>query len=124
MTNLKKHRVLKLLLKTYNDKSYTTSNTQEAGKTLSVEDIHRKTKYDLDTVNLIIGSLHYNDYIKKFNLQGKGATDFWSITDKGRNAISENHFVWYYKTDNIFKVLLFLIALFGALNSVFQFTIK
>ncbi|WP_166965147.1 hypothetical protein [Yeosuana marina] len=76
MSSLKKHKILNLLLKVYNDKSFTTSNTQEAGKTLSTEDIHRKTNYSLDSVNLLIGALHYNDYIKKFRLHGKGETDF------------------------------------------------
>ncbi|WP_158848158.1 hypothetical protein [Algibacter sp. L1A34] len=122
MSGIKKDKILKLLLKVYDDNSYTTSRTTDGGKTLSVEDIHRKTNYSLDSVNLLIGALHYNDYIKKFRLHGKGETDFWGITDKGRNAISENNFVWYYKTDNIFKVIGLALALFGTLNSIFHFT--
>tara|TARA_R110000868_G_scaffold386758_2_gene655167 strand:- start:150 stop:410 length:261 start_codon:yes stop_codon:yes gene_type:complete len=85
-----------------------------------VEDIHRKTNYSLDSVNLLIGALHYNDYIKKFRLHGKGETDFWGITDKGRNAVSENNFVWYKNFSYWSELVAIVISVIALLVSIFK----
>lgn len=115
----KQHKVLKELLKNYNDKSHTTSDIQEAGKSLSSEELQRRTSYSLDDVNLIISSLLDGGYIEPFKLHGKGETLFYGITNKGKSAIANNTFVWYYKTENIINSITFIIAILSFLNSVF-----
>lgn len=118
---MKKHRILKELQKIYIEKSNTTSNTTEFGKSLSTEALHNKTKFSLEKLNLLLSSLKFNEYINSTNITGKGDTIFWFITDKGRDALSNNEFVWYSKIDNWHKILTVLIALLALLNSIFGF---
>lgn len=115
----KQHKVLKEILKNYNDKSHTTSDIQEAGKSLSSEELHRRTSYSLDNINLVISSLLDGEYIQPFKLHGKGDILFYGITNKGKSAVANNTFVWYYKTENIINLFTLLIAIFGLLNSIF-----
>lgn len=42
MSDIHKHKILKLLQKEYDDKSYTGTNYTEVGKSLSTENLHRK----------------------------------------------------------------------------------
>jgi len=116
-----KHKILSKLLEEYNNRSTSGTNYEEIGKSLSTEDLHRKTKLSLDKLNLELRSLHYNQYINQTKLIGKGDTLFWYITDKGRNALSNHEFVWYYKLDNWHKIFTVLIALLALLNSIFGF---
>lgn len=116
-----KHKILSRLLEEYNSRSTSGTNYQERGKSLSTEDLHRKTKLSLDKLNLELRSLHYSQYINQTKLIGKGDTLFWYITDKGRNALSNHEFVWYYKLDNWHKILTVVIALLALLNSIFGF---
>jgi hypothetical protein len=120
----KQHKVLKEILKNYNDKSHTTSDIQEAGKSLSSEELHRRTSYSLDDVNLIISSLLDGEYIEPFKLYGKGEILFYGITNRGKSAVANNTFVWYYKTENIINLVTLLIALFGLFNSIFSWVSK
>ena len=120
----KQHQVLKEILKNYNDKSHTTSNITDAGKSLSSEELHRKTSYSLDDVNLIISSLLNGEYIEPFKLHGKGDTLFYGINNRGKSAVANNTFVWYYKTENIINLITLLIAIFGLLNSIFGWVSK
>ena len=115
----KQHKVLKEILKNYNDKSHTTSNIQEAGKSLSSDELHRRTLYSLDDVNLVISSLLDGEYIEPFKLIDKGGILFYGITNRGKSAVANNTFVWYYKTENIINLFTLLIAIFGLLNSIF-----
>ncbi len=115
----KQHKVLKEILKNYNDKSHTTSDIQEAGKSLSSEELHKRTSYSLDNINLVISSLLDGEYIQPFKLHGKGDILFYGITNKGKSAVANNTFVWYYKTENIINLFTLLIAIFGLLNSIF-----
>ena len=117
----KQHKVLKRLLKNYNDKSHTAFNTTDAGKALSSEELHRKTSYSLDDINLIISSLLDDEYIEPFKLHGKGEILFYGITNKGRKAYANKDFIWISKTDNILKIITLIIALIGLLNSIFHF---
>ena len=115
----KQHKVLKEILKNYNNKSHTTSNIQEAGKSLSSEELHRRTSYSLDDVNLIISSLLDGEYIEPFKLHGKGEILFYGITNRGKNAVANNTFVWFNKAENVMSLITLLIAIFGLLNSIF-----
>ena len=112
-----KHKVLKELLKTYNDRTYDGTNYTEEGKSLSTEEIHRRIKSDLDITNVLLSSLHYHDYIKKTCLKGSNST-FWLITDKGRDALSEKRFLWYYNHNVIFNVINLLFALAAFIISI------
>ena len=118
-----KHKILNELLKIYNDRSYVGANYTEEGKSLSTEDMHRKIGLDLDKLNTLLGSLHYNDYIQKCTLHDKTST-FWYIKDKGRDALSENRFLWYCNTDLLLKLGTLFVALIGLLNSIFHFIEK
>ncbi|WP_281635792.1 hypothetical protein [Flavobacterium marginilacus] len=120
----KQHRVLKVLLKNYNDKSHTTSNVTEAGKSLSAEELHRRTSYSLDDINLILASLLEAELIEPYNLHGKVGITFYCITNKGKKAFASKDFVWIYKADNIIKVITLIIAVLGLLNSIFDFIKK
>ena len=90
-----KHRILQILNKEYNDKSYNGTDYTEEGKSLSEQDLHRKTNIHLDKLNLILSSLKSYDYIKSTKLfDGKNLT-YYYITDKGRDALLERRFIWY-----------------------------
>lgn len=118
--SLKQHKILKILLQHFNNESYTIDNMDDEVKALSSEQIHRKTGYKLDTVTLVLSSLQDEGYVNNTKIHGKGDMIFWYIENKGKNAVLNNTFVWIYRTDNILKTLSFLIALFGALNSIFH----
>ena len=120
----KKHKILKLLNKTYHDKSYTGSNTTEYGKSLSTEEILRKTNLKLDTLNTILNSIKTDKLIDNSKIHGKGDMLFWRITPQGQKALTENQFRWLMKADNQLKLLTFLLALFGTLNSIFHWVEK
>src|SRR5690554_5464901 len=121
MTDLKKHRILKLLSDEYNNKSYSGNDYTEEGKSLSVEDIHRKTTINLDELNLILKALQYNDYVKFTHLHdGKGLT-YYYITDKGRDALLDKRFVWYSLSfDKTLKILPIIISLIALYLSIFK----
>lgn len=116
-----KHKILAKLEETYILKSDTSSDYTEEGKSLSSESLHRYTKLNLHKLDRILRSLAYNKYIEHAHLVGKGNKSFWYITDKGRDALSNHEFVWYYKLDNWHKILTVLIALLALLNSIFGF---
>jgi len=115
----KQQKVLKELLKNSNDNSHTTSNITDAGKSLSSEELHRRTSYSLDDINLIIASLLDGGYIEPFRLHGKGDILFYGINNRGKSAVANNTFTWYHKTENIISLITLLIALFGLFNSIF-----
>ena len=108
-----KHRILKILNKEYNDKSYSGINYTDEVKSLSEQDLHRKTNIHLDKLNLILSSLKSYDYIKSTKLyDGKNLTHYY-ITDKGRDALLERRFIWYLSSSNwafIISILSFIIA--------------
>ena len=120
----KKHKILKLLNKTYHYKSYKGSNTTEYGKSLSTEEILRKTNLKLDTLNTILNSIKTDKLIDNSKIHGKGDMLFWRITPQGQKALTENQFRWLMKADNQLKLLTFLLALFGTLNSIFHWVEK
>lgn len=119
MSNIHKHKILKLLQKTYTDKSYSGTNYTEEGKSLSTEDLHGKTGLHLDKLNLILSSLMSYDYVKSTLLHdGKGLT-YYYITDKGRDALLDKRFVWYSlswnKVLNIITIVISIISLIVAI---------
>lgn len=117
----KQHKVLKVLLYDYNSKNTNASNITEAGKSLSQKDLHRKTSYSLDDIDLIISSLLEDGYVEPYKLHGKGEILFYGITNKGRKAFANKDFIWISKTDNILKIITLTIAIIGLLNSIFHF---
>ena len=111
-----KHRILKILNKEYNDKSYSGTNYTEEGKSLSEQDLHRKTNIHLDKLNLILSSLKSYDYIKSTKLyDGKNLT-YYYITDKGRDALLERRFIWYLSSSN----WAFIISIFSLIIAFLQ----
>lgn len=114
-----KHKILKELLTVYNDKNYSGQNWTEEGKSLSTEDLQSKTNLNLNSLDSYLRQLHYNDYIKKCKLHDK-PSDFWYITDKGREALSDNKFLWYANIDRLIQIGLLIISLAGLLNSIFR----
>jgi len=126
-----KHKILKELLAVYNEKNHSGQNWTEEGKSLSTEDLQTKTELNLNTLDSYLRQLHYNDYIKKTKLVDK-QNDFWYITDKGREALSDNKFLWYCDNKflwycNIDFLLKFgglVISLLALLNSIFHFIDK
>ncbi|MBD3724754.1 MAG: hypothetical protein IE891_08255 [Flavobacteriaceae bacterium] len=117
----KHHKVLKILLKHFNDSSHTTLSLDDKAKALNLNELQRRTNYKTDTLSLILSSLYSQDFVDKTKIHGKGDTIFWSITDKGKNALTNNTFRWFYKTDNILKIITLIIAIIGLLNSIFHF---
>ena len=111
-----KHRILKILNKEYNDKSYSGTNQTEEGKSLSEQDLHRRTNIHLDKLNLILSSLKSYDYIKSTKLyDGKNLT-YYYITDKGRDALLERRFIWYLSSSN----WAFIISIFSLIIAFLQ----
>ena len=111
-----KHRILKILNKEYNDKSYSGTNYTEEGKSLSEQDLHRRTNIHLDKFNLILSSLKSYDYIKSTKLyDGKNLT-YYYITDKGRDALLERRFIWYLSSSN----WAFIISIFSLIIAFLQ----
>lgn len=111
-----KHRILKILNKEYNDKSYSGTNYTEEGKSLSEQDLHRRTNIHLDKLNLILSSLKSYDYIKSTKLyDGKNLT-YYYITDKGRDALLERRFIWYLSSSN----WAFIISIFSLIIAFLQ----
>lgn len=121
MGDLNKHKILNLLLQEYNDKSYSGTDYTEEGKSISTEDLHRKTNISLDELNTILSALHYNDYIKSTKLHdGKGLV-YYYITDKGKDAFLDKRFVWYYPSLNkIFNLVTILISMIALGVSIFK----
>ncbi|MCC6836236.1 MAG: hypothetical protein IT213_14710 [Cytophagales bacterium] len=118
-----KHKILKELLAVYNEKNHSGQNWTEEGKSLSTEDLQTKTELNLNTLDSYLRQLHYNDYIKKTKLVDK-QNDFWYITDKGREALSDNKFLWYCNIDFLLKFGGLVISLLALLNSIFHFIDK
>ena len=111
-----KHRILKILNKEYNDKSYSGTNYTEEGKSLSEQDLHRKTNIHLDRLNLILSSLKSYDYIKSTRLHNGKNLIYYYITDKGRDALLERRFIWYLSSSN----WAFIISIFSLIIAVLQ----
>ena len=111
-----KHRILKILNKEYNDKSYSGTNYTEEGKSLSEQDLHRKTNIHLDRLNLILSSLKSYDYIKSTRLHDGKNLIYYYITDKGRDALLERRFIWYLSSSN----WAFIISIFSLIIAVLQ----
>lgn len=120
MSNLKKQRILKELSKVYNERTYSAIDFTEEGKSISTEDLHRETKIDLDSLNTLLKSMYYNDYIKAVKLHGKELT-FYHITDKGFDALSDKRFVWYAPSlDKVLKVLPIIISIIALFVSIMK----
>ncbi len=110
MSELSKNTVLKYLSNIYNERTYDVNNYTEDGKSLSIEDLHRKTNLNLDVLNSILKSLSYNDYIKPISLHGHTST-FYLITEKGFDALVDKRFVWYaISLDKVLKIIPIIIS--------------
>lgn len=114
-----KHRILEILNKEYNDKSYSGIDYTEEGKSLSEQDLHRKTSIHLDKLNLILSSLKSYDYIKSTKLDdGKNLT-YYYITDKGRDALLERRFIWYLSSSKWAFIISIISLIISALQWIF-----
>lgn len=114
-----KHRILQILNKEYNDKSYNGTDYTEEGKSLSEQDLHRKTNIHLDKLNLILSSLKSYDYIKSTKLfDGKNLT-YYYITDKGRDALLERRFIWYLSSSKWAFIISIISLIISALQWIF-----
>ena len=111
-----KHRILEILNKEYNDKSYSGTDYTEQGKSLSEQDLHRKTNIHLDKLNLILSSLKSYDYIKSTGLHDGKNLIYYYITDKGRDALLERRFIWYLSSSK----WAFIISIISLIISVLQ----
>ncbi len=122
-----KHKILKHLNEVYQDKSHTTSNTTELGKSESAAAIQRKLNVNLDKLNTVLPALEVEGYVTKGKIHGKGDISFWRITPLGQKALTDKEFHWLPSPANltqfltlIVKFLTFILALFGTLNSIFD----
>ena len=114
-----KHRILKILNKEYNDKSYSGTNYTEQGKSLSEQDLHRKTNIHLDKLNLILSSLKSYDYIKSTRLHDGKNLIYYYITDKGRDALLERRFIWYLSSSKWAFIISIISLIISALQWIF-----
>ena len=115
-----KHRILKILNKEYNDKSYSGTDYTEQGKSLSEQDLHRKTNIHLDKLNLILSSLKSYDYIKSTGLVDDGKNlIYYYITDKGRYALLERRFIWYLSSSKWAFIISIISLIISALQWIF-----
>ncbi len=117
----KKHKILKKLLDVYNEKSYSGTNYTEEGKSLSTEELLRKTNLKLDDLNLILSSLKSYDYIQSTKLyDGKGLT-YYYITDKGKDAVLDKRFLWYALSfEKVLQIVSIIISIIALCISYFK----
>ena len=114
-----KHRILKILNKEYNDKSYSGIDYTEEGKSLSEQDLHRKTNIHLDKLNLILSSLKSYDYINSTKLYDGKNLIYYYITDKGRDALLEKRFIWYLSSSKWAFIISIISLIISALQWIF-----
>ena len=130
MSNYKKHLLLKNLYASWKDgEDKTTSSYQITpfGRSLTVIELQKKTSYGILKIEELCITLSNDGYIKKITEDTDSKSHRYLITDSGKSAFIDNHFLYkvlFFSFDFWKWFLPFLLALFGALNSIFHWVEK
>ena len=130
MSNYKKHLLLKNLYASWKDgEDKTTSSYQITpfGRSLTVIELQKKTSYGILKIEELCITLSNDGYIKKITEDTDSKSHRYLITDSGKSAFIDNHFLYkvlFFSFDFWKWFLPFLLALFGALNSIFRWVEK
>ena len=130
MSNYKKHLLLKNLYASWKDgEDKTTSNYQITpfGRSLTVIELQKKSSYGILKIEELCITLSNDGYIKKITEDTDSKSHRYLITDSGKSAFIDNHFLYkvlFFSFDFWKWFLPFLLALFGALNSIFRWVEK
>lgn len=115
----KKQLILKELRKIYDARSYGNGNYTDVGKSLSRDELNIKTGIRINDLDNHLKALESEEYIKSTRITGKGDTDFYYLTPQGHNALSDRVYLWRF-FERFGIILAIVIALFGAVNSIFD----
>ena len=115
----KKQVILKELRKIYDERSYGNSAYTEIGKSLSISELNIKTGLKINVLDNHLKALESEELIISTEITGKGETKFYYLTPKGHNALSDKIYLWRF-LERFGILLAVFIALFGALNSIFD----
>ncbi|WP_445720438.1 hypothetical protein [Flavobacterium sp.] len=130
MSNYKKHVLLKSLYtfwKEGEDRTTSTFQVTPFGRSLTIIELQKKTSYGILKIEELCITLSNNGYIEKITEDTDNKSHRYLITDLGKTAYIDKHLLnkhWLFNFDFWKWFLPFLLALFGALNSIFRWVEK
>lgn len=98
MPNLKKHKILEVLNSYYENKTQEVMNYTELGKSMSYEQLHSETGYNLSDIKSICNSLVQSNFIHSITFTDEPNVQRYYINNLGKSVLFDKYFLsslWY-----------------------------
>jgi hypothetical protein len=126
MSNKKKHKILDILNNFYQEKSHEALNYTNLGKSMSIEQLHDKTKFSISDLKILCKSLENATLICPIYNTNEPLVRRYYVNDLGQIALKEEYFLnllWYKDYRIVIPALISsVISLFGILISMYLST--